>query len=204
MQLESLVSASPLPCPICRAKSPLLGVVDFHKSCLEIENKRLALSGVPVYYRQCTECKFVFTEAFDDWSSDDFKRYIYNDQYALIDPAYAEKRPAENSVFINRILSSIKERVRLIDYGGGSGVMAEILRGQGFKAETFDPFSGFEKRPEGQADIVTAFEVLEHSTKPIETMRDMVSMLAPEGILLFSTTLQPSDFEQVGLNWWYR
>ena len=203
MQLHGVINSLPSPCPVCGAASPLFGVVDLHKSCLEAEMMRAALSGVPVYYRQCSDCRFVFTDAFDDWSPDDFRRHIYNDQYQLIDPKYAEKRPNENAILVDRMLSGVKQHVSLIDYGGGSGVLSEILRRKGYKAETFDPFSGFNKRPEGMADIVTAFEVVEHSNRPHETMNEMLSMLKPEGILIFSTLLQPPDFEQMGLNWWY-
>ena len=34
-------------------------------------------------------------------------------------------------------------------------------------------------------------------------MADMNSLLAENGLILFSTLLQPADIDQQGLNWWY-
>jgi SAM-dependent methyltransferase len=203
MQLHGVVSSSPVPCPVCGAKSPLLGVVDFHKSCLEAKNLRLSLSGVPIYYRQCSDCRFAFTDAFDDWSPEDFARHIYNENYALVDPDYADSRPYNNVQLLDILLDSEKPTLRLIDYGGGNGKLAECMRIKGYIAETFDPFSTHNIRPAGAADVVTAFEVMEHSNRPHAILEDMVSLLKPDGLILFSTVLQPADFDQMGINWWY-
>jgi hypothetical protein len=59
-------------CEICHSASPLFGVVDFHKNCIEAQGKILELSGRPIYYRQCVSCGFVFTDEFDDWSTEAF------------------------------------------------------------------------------------------------------------------------------------
>ena len=59
-------------CKICSGPSPLFGVIDFHKSCIEAQGKRLPLSGRPIYYRRCTACGFAFTDEFDDWSAEAF------------------------------------------------------------------------------------------------------------------------------------
>ena len=57
----------------------------------------LPLSGVPIYYRHCASCDFLYTDAFDDWSIEDFRAHIYNDEYAMADPEYAQKRPRDNA-----------------------------------------------------------------------------------------------------------
>ena len=62
------VSAATSPCKICGGAAALYGVVDFHKSCVEVQGARLPLSGVPIYYRRCASCEFLFTDAFDGWS----------------------------------------------------------------------------------------------------------------------------------------
>jgi hypothetical protein len=73
--IESLKPASPaaLPCKICGGISVLYGVVDFSKCCEEASGVKLPLSGVPIYYRRCTNCEFVFTDALDGWSEEQFK-----------------------------------------------------------------------------------------------------------------------------------
>lgn len=57
----------------------------------------LPLSGILVYYRRCVDCKFIFTDAFDDWTAEQFKAHIYNDGYKVVDPDYAETRPLANA-----------------------------------------------------------------------------------------------------------
>jgi hypothetical protein len=95
MMMDSLksFSAAPTPCKICGGAAELYGVVDFHKSCAEADGVRLRLSGVPVYYRRCATCEFLFTDAFDDWSHDQFKAHIYNEGYLTVDPSYQTARP---------------------------------------------------------------------------------------------------------------
>lgn len=191
------------PCKICGTNADLFGVVDFHKSCIEEKGLKLSLSGVPIYYRRCGACRFVFTDAFDDWTREDFRHHIYNDDYAKIDPDYAEARPEKSAQFIDFALGSGKSGVRLLDYGGGDGALADCLTKKGYQAEAFDPFSQRNQRPAGTANVVTAFEVMEHVAWPRQTLDDMMSLLEPDGILLFSTLLQPPEFEQSGLSWWF-
>jgi hypothetical protein len=61
-------------CKICSGPSPLFGVVDFHKSCIEAQGNRLPLSGRPIYYRRCVNCGFAFTDEFDDCLPRHFSR----------------------------------------------------------------------------------------------------------------------------------
>ena len=75
------VSAALVPCKICGEPAPLYGTVDFNRNC-EIEGGiKLPPSGTPVRYRRCRGCGFLFTDAFDAWSQEDFKTYIYNEDY---------------------------------------------------------------------------------------------------------------------------
>jgi 2-polyprenyl-6-hydroxyphenyl methylase/3-demethylubiquinone-9 3-methyltransferase len=83
-------------CPVCDGQVGLFDVVDFNKSCEEIRGKFLPLSGVPIYYVQCSNCLFTFAPEFKNWSENDFLEKIYNDQYIEIDPDYSEARPQAN------------------------------------------------------------------------------------------------------------
>ncbi len=96
-------ATTPAPCPICKAPAPLFGVVDFNRNC-EIEGGvKLPPIGVPVYHRRCTGCGFLFTDAFDDWSHDDFKAHIYNEDYGAVDPEYRETRPRNNAALMMQL-----------------------------------------------------------------------------------------------------
>jgi SAM-dependent methyltransferase len=198
-----VVDPKSVECKVCDGASGLFGVVDFHKTCEEARGKKLALSGWPVYYRRCERCGFAFTTAFDAWTLGDFAGRIYNADYGLVDPDYAEARPAANAQLVAESFAGSRDSMRILDYGGGAGLLAERLRGEGFQAETYDPFSEWKRLPEGRFDLVTAFEVMEHVPWPRETAAAMAGLLKEEGAILFSTLLQPEGFEREGLGWWY-
>ena len=94
---------------------------------------------------------------------------------------------------------------RVLDYGGGSGVLAESLRTVGFpRVDTYDPFvPDFSKKPSDRFDCVVCFEVVEHATDPASLFADMNDTLDDLGIIIFSTLVQPADIDRQGLNWWY-
>jgi 2-polyprenyl-6-hydroxyphenyl methylase/3-demethylubiquinone-9 3-methyltransferase len=200
------VTCSAVSCKICGNRAELYGVVDFHKSCEELRGVSFLLSGVPVYYYRCTGCKFVFTEAFDQWSIEQFKVNIYNEQYKLVDPEYEhEVRPRRLGEMVARLWDRYKTETRVLDYGGGNDGFCAVLRQRGFPvAVTYDPMvPQYAQRPEGKFDLVTCFETLEHMPDPVGGIGSILEFSADAGLILFSTVVQPADFDQHRLNWWY-
>jgi 2-polyprenyl-6-hydroxyphenyl methylase/3-demethylubiquinone-9 3-methyltransferase len=162
------------------------------------------LSGVPICYHRCLRCGFIFSVAFDDWSFDDFRRNIYNAEYAVADPDYADgSRAHSNAVLTANVLGQLGAR-RVLDYGGGDGTMASDLRTQGFDAHSWDPI--VDRRPEhaalGTFELVTAFEVFEHTPTPMATASEALSFLRPNGQLLFSTLLM-DELPRQATDHWY-
>ena len=149
-------------------------------------------------------CGFIFTTALDHFTQDDFERFVYNDEYPLIDPDYEDARPRGNATLVGRLLSEAKF-ARILDYGGGNGKLAGFLREAGFlDVQTYDPFvPEFASKPTGLFDFVICFEMLEHSTDPMQTLTDLIGCLTDSGIILISTLLQPADIDRQGLSWWY-
>jgi SAM-dependent methyltransferase len=192
-------------CKICGGKASLFGVVDFNRSCEDWREVFFPLSGVPVYYRRCAECKFLFTDAFDDWSIEQFKTHIYNDAYKLIDPDYASARACTNADSVARLWGAVKAETRILDYGGGNGTFCAALRDAGFPvAVTFDPMvPEHATLPEGKFDLVTSFETIEHMPDPAAAIASILEFMAEPGIVFFTTSLQPADIEKQRLDWWY-
>ncbi len=190
-------------CWICGASAGLYGVVDFHKSCIEVMRKRLPLSGIPIYYHRCPQCGFLFADGFRAWSPDDFRQRIYNADYATVDPDVVEVRPSRDARAMDQVFRNHKAVIRALDYGGGNGRFVEVLRGLGYQAWGYDPLTGAGERPAVRANLVTAFEVLEHVHRPYEALDDLLSFLDEDGVVLFTTLLQPEDFDRIGLGWWY-
>jgi len=198
------ICAKQTPCKCCGALAFPYGVVDFHKNCEIHRRKVLDISGVPIYYHRCPVCHFIFTTAFDHFTKEDFLRYIYNEEYVLVDPEYQEVRPRGNAVALCRLFSAARPK-RILDYGGGNGVLAELLRAAGFShVDTYDPFvPRYSAKPPDRFNCVVSFEVVEHTTDPARVFADMNDLLTDSGLILFSTLLQPADIDQQGLNWWY-
>lgn len=198
------VCAEQAACKCCGAMAFPYGVVDFHKNCEAHRRQVLGISGIPIYYYRCPECRFLFTTAFDDFSTDDFRRHVYNEEYLLVDPDYLGVRARSNAEFLVQLFPGPRPG-RVLDYGGGSGVLADCLRAAGFpEVENYDPFvPAHSNRPDGRFDCVVCFEVVEHSTDPEDTFADMMDFLSEPGLIVFSTVLQPADIDRQGLSWWY-
>jgi SAM-dependent methyltransferase len=199
------VSATALSCKICAGPSELYGVVDLHRPCEIPGGVRPPLSGVPVYYRRCGACGFLFTDAFDDWSEDQFKTHIYNDGYHVFDPDYRTSRPNGNAGFVANLWAGHKASMRVLDFGGGNDVFCAALRASGFlEAVTYDPMVPEHAcRPSGKFDLVTCFETLEHLPDPVAGIERIVDCVAEPGAVFYSTLTQPADFDRYGVSWWY-
>jgi 2-polyprenyl-6-hydroxyphenyl methylase/3-demethylubiquinone-9 3-methyltransferase len=188
-------------CKICGNKAPLFDVVDFNKHCSG-DPYCLGVSGINVNYYRCHRCRFIFTDFIDDWTPAEIGRFIYNDDYIKVDPDYVSKRPSSSAVAFSSWLKGC-EQTRILDYGSGSGMFADEMRLRGFEGiESYDPFSHPE-RPRGTFDLITCFEVIEHSPKPLETLADMANLLSPSGAIVIGQTIQPADIEAIRGRWWY-
>jgi SAM-dependent methyltransferase len=176
-------------------------VVDFNKSCEIDRGLALELSGVAVWYYRCTSCGFLFTPAMDGFGAAEWRKFVYNDDYLQVDPDYAGARAEANAPLVRTIAGQLgigdpglaliltAER-RWLDYGSGQGQLTALLADLPVERAAWDPFGGPTEggeRPEGQFDLVTAFEVLEHTTIPVETARDALGFVRPGGAFLFST-----------------
>ena len=109
----------------------------------------------------------------------------------------------KNAKAVVETLREFRSSVRVLDYGGGTGLFAQRIREDGFSATTYDPFSEFTEMPKESFNFITCFEVMEHVPLPEETVATMAAMLEPEGMILFTTQLQPAEIDRRGMQWWY-
>jgi SAM-dependent methyltransferase len=192
-------------CKICDRSANLYGVVDMHRPCLTPGVVHPPLSGLPIYYRRCASCGFLFTDAFDDWSEQEFKTHIYNDGYLAVDPEYLTARPTRNADSVAGLWAPHKGAIRVLDFGGGNDVFCSALRASGFReAVTYDPMvPKYANKPDGKFDLVTCFETLEHMPDPVGGIGKIIECLAEPGAVLYSTLLQPANLDSLGMSWWY-
>ena len=188
-----------IACKICDEATILYGVVDMHRPCLTAGVSHPPLSGHPIYYRRCASCGFLFTDAFDDWTEQDFKTHIYNDGYLAVDPEYVMVRPARHAGLIAKLWAQHKDQIRVLDFGGGNDVFCSALRASGFReAVTYDPMvPEHAGKPDGKFDLVTCFETLEHMPNPVAGIGKIIECLAEPGAVFYSTLTQPADFDRL-------
>jgi len=193
-------------CPVCNSNSNLLDVVDLNKSCEELRGKFFSLSGIPVYYALCDGCGFCFSPELHDWGFDKFEKYIYNADYVSVDPDYLEVRPKGNSSMLKSLFSLGYDEIRHLDYGGGNGVLANLMRDANWNSSSYDPFVDRSTKLEnlGKFNLITAFEVFEHVPDVRKLMSDLDFLLSENGLILFSTLISDGNiFPNKRLDWWY-
>ena len=156
-------------------------------------------SGEHLRYWRCPTCEFIFTVDLDGLSSAELGNRIYNDDYGRADPEFAAERPRYFAGLLGGLVGPVKHRIEAIDFGGGRGHLAALMRG-GVLIDNYDPYFEEKGWPTRTYNLVTAFEVVEHTRDPIGTFRQMLSLLQPKGAVVFSTLLQPRN---VRPDWWY-
>jgi len=193
-------------CSVCGGICSLLDVLDFNKSCEESNGLFLELSGFLIDYLLCSRCGFCFAPQIANWSLEEFEDKIYNDQYIKVDPDYVDVRPRLNAANLISLFGEHSGSIRHLDYGGGSGLLSSLLKESNWNSCSYDPFVNKGMNPEeiGKFDLVSAFEVFEHVPAPSEMMKNLRSILSPDGMVVFSTLVSDGNiFPNQRLNWSY-
>lgn len=193
-----------LECKVCKSSTKVYGIVDFNKSCEELKNKFLPFSGRAVYYHQCTSCNFIFTTDFDNWSLEEFSKEIYNDDYEIVDPEYWEIRPKNLAQWVQPLLNGDKS-LKIFDYGAGTAVFGDELEELGYTVDSWDPLWGdpLDQNKLNSYDVVTAFEVLEHSPSPYDTAKEIISLTKKGEGQIVIHTLANDIIRSEGVSYWY-
>ncbi len=195
-----------LLCPVCSAACSLLDVVDFNKSCMDEAARVFTPSGFPVYYTFCPGCGFCFAPDLATWTLEEFEERIYNADYCLVDPDYLDVRPRANAENLVSMFGSMPPSVRHLDYGGGGGLLAKLLRESDWNSSSYDPFvdRGLDPVRLGTFDLITAYEVFEHVPDIQQLMSTLRALLSPNGLVLFSTLVSDGNIHPgQRINWWY-
>lgn len=193
-------------CPICKGNSRLHDVLDFNKVCGETNAHLGGLSGIPIYYSLCDNCGFYYSPAIGNWRHEEFERNIYNDDYVKVDPDCTDIRPRQFAESLLQLFDATSHTFTHLDYGGGNGLLSQIVSNHGWDSTTYDPFTNKDVKLDqlGKFDLITAFEVFEHVPDVHMLMENLRTLLAPGGVIYFSTQLSDGHIHPgKKLDWWY-
>jgi SAM-dependent methyltransferase len=171
-----------------------------------------------ISYYKCQNCGFIFTNALDKWSDSDFKKYIYNEDYSLIDrpiPGSDDEKVANGLLSIehdSRYIESLNLQVQIhsqknlsiFDYGSGNPNSPYKLAFErnGYEYTDYDPFRNEIKIDQSKRfDFIICSEVIEHAVDLDKVAADFNLLLHPQGLIHLSTLLFPKDHSSI--EHWY-
>lgn len=146
------------------------------------------LCSVDCNYYQCGHCGLLHTEA-PRWH-----HLAYSAPVSAIDTGMVQRNIGLSTRIAGFLYSSFPQDGRFLDAAGGTGLMTRLMRDLGFDYYWADPYSsnvlaqGFEADPAMQFSAVTAVEVLEHVTHPVEFTQELLAT-SGAGTIVFTTQL---------------
>jgi hypothetical protein len=188
---QGVTTSAATECPVCSSKRREL----FQATLLR---------KYEVHYFLCETCGLIQTE----------QPYWFNEAYSSA-IADADTGLVSRNLEIARKLAgllyfSFDPNAQFLEAAGGYGLLTRVMRDRGFDFRWHDPYCenifarGFEWDPvngTAKGGAVTAFEVLEHVTDPIDFIRKALAQ-AKTRTIVFSTLLyegKPPRPEE----WWY-
>jgi len=187
-------------------KCPVCGKTDFRNK-LVVEDKSVSKESFAIV--QCTACSFQFTNPRPDAAS--IGRYYESDAYVshnsaaagLINQAYKVARfftMRRKVALLNKVAP---RKGKILDYGCGTGHFLAACKANGWQVQGLEPspraraeatervgkpiaaddLASFEP---GSFDAITLWHVLEHVHDLNDTLRQLISLLKPEGTLIIA------------------
>lgn len=161
------------------------------------------LNKFDVKYYQCEDTDFIFTEE-PYWLEEAYSSAITKLDLGL---------PMRNEYLRDKIIPIINHHFnsdkRFLDYAGGYGLFTRMMRDKGFDFYHTDKFcdnlfaeyfSLDDINQKNGFEVVTAFEVFEHLSNPMQEIGEILSL---GNNLLFTTELQPQSPLSGVEDWWY-
>lgn len=149
----------------------------------------------------CGHCHLIFVDSSEFLEPSD-EKYRYdqhnNDEE---DPRYI----AFLSRAIDPAISYISEGSKILDYGCGpsQALMHEVSRRIVCMTTAYDPYYFPQEVSRDDAfDAIFSTEVFEHLYNPLESIKEVLSLLKVGGVLTVMTELYPDDLTDFS-NWYY-
>lgn len=153
-----------------------------------------------INYFYCDNCGFLQTEK-PYWLDQAYSSAISSLDTGIV------KRNIDLSKFMTLfIYLFFNNKLKFLDYGGGSGLFVRLMRDIGLDFYWQDLYAqnifahGFELNSDlKNIDLITSFECFEHFVDPI---KELESILKISRNILFTTQLLPNKIPDIN-SWWY-
>lgn len=170
----------------------------------EFRFSRRATDGDEVSSYECTSCRSLQTED-PYWLGEVYSHNASKQEAPSLDTWAVERTGFCRIVvfFIWKLGGISNTGDKLLDWGGGPGLLVRMLRDVGIDAYNYDKYvrnhfaSGFSRSEGSRYNFVTAFEVLEHFPNPKSDLEPIFAL--QPSCLLISTCL----YKDQGPNWGY-
>ena len=153
----------------------------------------IVLGDVPVTYHRCVRCGSLMLPE-PHWLDRSYSQVI------TPDPDFGALR---RTLFVDRFLRRlrgagiVKRACRTLDYGSGLGTLVRMQRDRDIEAWGYDLYATPKfadaycgrQLPDGDFDLITCIEVLEHTKNPVEVLQVLRSRLKPKGVVVVSTEM---------------
>lgn len=168
--------------------------------------------SIKIPYGLCSSCSFLapWYEIGDDQLRDYYAFYLqeeYKQARTAFQPGFAQlgkvmgskeegdSRRAQHEAFITPFLTRLRQELnkaelRLLDYGGGSGLLLPRL--DWVKGTVLEVNSSTKVSAEGDNtyDVVQCLHVLEHVGHPLATLQRLRSLCAPGGLIYLEVPIE--------------
>jgi 2-polyprenyl-3-methyl-5-hydroxy-6-metoxy-1,4-benzoquinol methylase len=153
-----------------------------------------------INYYVCNSCECIFTEN-PYWLEE-----AYSEAIAKTDTGIMVRNISICNDLMHIFNQYFDPEIKVVDFGGGYGILTRMLRDSGINAFWQDKYEknllsrGFEYDGKSQADVVIAFEVMEHLPNPLETIKEI---MVKTDCFIFSTLLLEQLDHKTNKEWWY-
>lgn len=178
------------PCPICGQSSFAYMNIPFDSTAEKITHGLKPIGG-EVCYHKCPECDFIFAPYFSQWSDEDYKEKIYNNDYGhllLYSLENGERTKQLMELFGNFIAN---EQPRHLDYGAYDGSFSQALQRQyHISTEYYDKYKAqSDNALKGKYSLITCFDTVSCVYDQNGLFSHFNSLLLDGGCLMISTLL---------------
>lgn len=154
----------------------------------------------PAHYFHCPDCELIQPQA-PTWLPEAYSSAIAETDVGLV------SRNLRNAGLLSPILTRLHPTDgKILDLGGGYGLLCRILRDKGWDCHTIDVYCknlfapAFEPNQGFTCPTLLAFEVFEHIENPLSFVREQIRKYEAQ-TLIFSTLTHHWDVPP--LDWWY-